>query len=167
MDRRSSISLTLLSFAVLACCILHTTAFSPTIQLGHSSTVSSFRLHTATHHRPGVAGFEMATHGAAAKPGTGENRMTTTGFKVPLVEKVTVPSSQGYEWKVRADILEVKKINMQEKVKLAKPGLSIIDELEKLAAEAKEKGGAQVLIHVYSDLAMITIIFRSFMWMFA
>jgi hypothetical protein len=81
---------------------------------------------------------------ATAKPGTGENRMTPTGFKVPFVEKVTVPSSAGYEWKVKADVLDVKKINMQEKVKLAKPGLSIIDELEKLAAEAKEKGGAQV-----------------------
>ena len=70
--------------------------------------------------------------------------MTKTGFKVPLVEKISVPTSQGYEWKVREDIIDVKKMNMQEKVKLAKPGLSIIDELEKLAAEAKEKGGAQV-----------------------
>jgi hypothetical protein len=87
----------------------------------------------------------MSAHGAATKPGTGENRMTTTGFKVPLVEKVSVPSSQGYEWKVKADVLDAKKLNMQEKVKLAKPGLSIIDELEKLAAEAKEKGGAQHL----------------------
>jgi len=71
--------------------------------------------------------------------------MTKTGFKVPLVEKISVPTSQGYEWKVREDIIDVKKMNMQEKVKLAKPGLSIIDELEKLAAEAKEKGGAQHL----------------------
>jgi hypothetical protein len=80
------------------------------------------------------------------KKGTGENRMTPGGFSVPLVEKVSVGTSQGYEWKVKADVLDQKKLNMQEKIKLAKPGLSIIDELEKLAAEAKEKGGAQVII---------------------
>jgi hypothetical protein len=144
MDSRSSISLTLLSFAVLACCTLHAGAFSPTIHLGYASGARALRPNAASKDRFGVAGFAMSAHGAATKPGTGENRMTTTGFKVPLVEKVSVPSSQGYEWKVKADVLDAKKLNMQEKVKLAKPGLSIIDELEKLAAEAKEKGGAQV-----------------------
>jgi hypothetical protein len=79
------------------------------------------------------------------KKGTGLNRMTDTGFSVPLVEKVSVESSAKQEWKVKTELLDPKKLNMQEKVKLAKPGLSIIDELEKLAAEAKEKGGAQVL----------------------
>jgi ferredoxin-nitrite reductase len=145
MDSRSSISLTILSFAVLACCTLHAGAFSPTIHLGYASGARALRSNAASKDRFGVASFAMSAHGAATKPGTGENRMTTTGFKVPLVEKVSVPSSQGYEWKVKADVLDAKKLNMQEKVKLAKPGLSIIDELEKLAAEAKEKGGAQHL----------------------
>ncbi len=90
-------------------------------------------------------GFDVSMSAVASeKPGTGQNRMTTSSFTTPLVEKVAVPSSQEYEWKVRTDLLDPKKLNLQEKVKLAKPGLSIIDQLELLAAEAKEKGGAQV-----------------------
>jgi hypothetical protein len=76
--------------------------------------------------------------------------MTTSSFTTPLVEKVVVSSSQEYEWKVRTDLLDPKKLNLQEKVKLAKPGMSIIDQLELLAAEAKEKGGAQVEIPLIS-----------------
>jgi len=77
------------------------------------------------------------------KPGTGENRMTSTGFSKPLVERVELPgTSQGFEYRIRSD-LDLKKLNMQEKVKVEKPGLAVLDELQALAAEAKAKGGAQ------------------------
>ena len=144
MNSKVSIALTLLSTTVLACCIAHAAAYAPPTLLTHVEILKSSRAFSSPRHRSLTAASVMAAHGAEAKPGTGENRMTKTGFKVPLVEKISVPTSQGYEWKVREDIIDVKKMNMQEKVKLAKPGLSIIDELEKLAAEAKEKGGAQV-----------------------
>jgi len=59
------------------------------------------------------------------------------------VERVELPgTTQGFEFKVRDD-LDEKKLNMQEKVKKEKPGFAMLDELEKFAAEAKEKGGAQ------------------------
>ena len=77
------------------------------------------------------------------KPGTGENRMTSTGFSKPLVERVELPgTTQGFEYRIRSD-LDLKKLNMQEKVKVEKPGLAVLDELQALAAEAKAKGGAQ------------------------
>lgn len=49
----------------------------------------------------------------------------------------------GYEYTIIEDLQE-KKLNLQEKVKLASPGLSVMQRLEDLAALAKEKGGAQV-----------------------
>ena len=60
-----------------------------------------------------------------------------------LRAQVDVPYGAGYEY-VITDALNEKKLSLQEKVKLAKPGLAILEELEALAAEAKEKGGAQV-----------------------
>ncbi len=141
MKTNVSIALALLSSAVLACCILQAAAFSPST-IGLGNVFESSRVSTCRQAK--LVGITMNAETATAKPGTGANRMTPTGFTVPFVEKVVVPSSAGFEWKVKTDVLDAKKINMQEKVKLAKPGLSIIDELEKLAAEAKEKGGAQV-----------------------
>ena len=59
---------------------------------------------------------------AVNKPGTGENRMTDTGFSEPLVERVELPgTTQGFEYRIRSDLNE-KKLNMQEKVKAEKPG---------------------------------------------
>ena len=133
------------SVTVLAICMAApAAAFAPSLmgasgEMGRCTLRAGARRDTVTPLR-----VSMSTQ-AAEKPGTGQNRMTQTGFTVPFVEKVTVPSSHGVEWKVKEDVLDSKKLNMQEKVKLAKPGLSIIDELEKLAAEAKEKGGAQVI----------------------
>jgi hypothetical protein len=48
------------------------------------------------------------------------------------------------QWVIK-DSLDPKKLNMHEKTKLAKPGLKIMEELESLAAQAKEKGGAHNL----------------------
>jgi len=89
-----------------------------------------------------LAGAAMAAT-AVDKPGTGKNRMTDTGFSQPLVERVELPgTTQGFEYRVRSD-LEEKKLNMQEKVKFEKAGLTALDMLKDLAAEAKAKGGAQ------------------------
>jgi ferredoxin-nitrite reductase len=79
------------------------------------------------------------------KPGSGKNRMTETAFTEPLVEKKEFPGSlHGYQWVVK-DSLPDKKLNMHEKTKKAKPGLQIMEELEDLAQQAKDKGGAQNL----------------------
>lgn len=88
-----------------------------------------------------LSGLTMVA--AVNKPGTGKNRMTESGFSQPLVERVELPgTTQGFEYRVKSD-LDPKKLNMQEKVKVEKPGLSALDELQKLADEAKAKGGAQ------------------------
>ncbi len=58
------------------------------------------------------------------------------------------------------EALNEKKLSLQEKVKVAKPGLAILEELEALAAEAKAKGGAQVrlLAPYFQELLAV------FMW---
>jgi len=77
----------------------------------------------------------------ASREGTG-NRMTDGGFTTPFVVPVEAP--YGTEYKI-VDDLNPKKLSIQEKVKVAKPGLAIMAEIDALAAEAKEKGGAQFL----------------------
>ena len=57
--------------------------------------------------------------------------------------QVDVAYGSGYEYTVIDDLNE-KKLNIQEKVKKAKPGLTMLEQIEALAAEAREKGGAQV-----------------------
>jgi len=80
------------------------------------------------------------------KTGVGSNGMNDDGFTRPLVEKVALPGvSHGYEYRVIEDSVDVKKLNAAEKLKLAKGGMRIIDDIESLAAEAKEKGGAQFM----------------------
>jgi hypothetical protein len=60
---------------------------------------------------------------------------------------------------VITDALNEKKLSIQEKVKLAKPGLAILEELEALQAEAIAKGGAQVrfclLLSVFVCYALV------------
>jgi len=98
----------------------------------------------ATRRAMSMSRLSMAAT-AAPKPGTGKNRMTETGFTTPLVERIELPgTTQGFEYRVRTDldILE-KKLNVAERLKVEKAGLSALDELNMLAAEAKSKGGAQ------------------------
>ena len=83
--------------------------------------------------------------------GTGKNRMTDTGFWEPLVQRVEWPSSHGFEYIVQDTLIE-KKMNAAEKVKKAKPGMSIIDELETLAAEARRVGGAHKMVGFEDDV---------------
>ena len=64
--------------------------------------------------------------------------MTTTGWDIPLVEKVELPgSSAGFAWKPIA-LLEPKKLSIPEKVKATKSPLALLDELDMLAEEARE-----------------------------
>ena len=108
------------------------------------------------------------------KPGTGKNRMTDTGFAEPLVERKEFPGTlHGYQWVVK-DVVAEKKLNAPEKLKKAKPGLQIMDELEALAEEAKAKGGAQFLDEddINSRLKWMGLFHRAkqapgtFMWRF-
>jgi len=72
--------------------------------------------------------------------------MNDDGFVEPLVQRVELPDvSHGFEYQIKTDKLNMKKLNAFEKVKIAKGGMRIIDDIEKLAAEAKEKGGAEFL----------------------
>jgi ferredoxin-nitrite reductase len=90
--------------------------------------------------RQGVTSLSMSI-AEGKKVGTGNNRMTETGFSQPLVKKIEVSHSAGYEYVV-VDELNEKKFSPQEKIKKAKPGLAVLDELEMLAEEAKKVGGA-------------------------
>lgn len=109
---------------------------------------------------PGAPKLSMRRQGATSlsmsikeekKVGTGNNRMTDTGFTEPLVERVEYPSSHGFEYVVK-DVLNEKKFSKQEKVKKEKPGMSIFDELETLAAEARRVGGADKMVGFEADV---------------
>lgn len=63
-----------------------------------------------------------------------------------------IETPYGYDYEI-VEELNPKKLSIQEKVKVAKPGLYIMAELEKLAAEAKEKGGAEVRDESYTGRA--------------
>ena len=93
---------------------------------------------------------------------------------IPLTERKEFPGTlHGYQWVVR-DVVAEKKLNAPEKLKKAKPGLQIMDELEALAEEAKAKGGAQFLDEddINSRLKWMGLFHRAkqapgtFMWRF-
>jgi hypothetical protein len=77
--------------------------------------------------------------GRQEKIGTGENGMTNTGFMAPFVEKIALPgTTQEFEWRVKSSILDQKKMSIPEKVKMTKPPLALLEEIDMLAEEARE-----------------------------